>query len=84
MIWHQNTCVNWCPEESNPKNLGQPVRYYCRCQCISSSHMVIVRIVLQPPTLWNKLSANIRNVSSREYFKSVLKTHLFKVTFIDK
>ena len=24
-------------------------RYYCRCQCLGSSHMVIVRLVLQPP-----------------------------------
>ena len=32
-----------------PQNSGHPVRYYCRCQCLGSSHMVIVRLVLQPP-----------------------------------
>jgi len=36
------------------------------------------------PTLWNRLLANIRNVSSLENFKSLLKTHLFKVAFTDK
>ena len=49
MIGHQNTCVNWCPLESHPENSDHPVRYYCRCQCLYSSHMVIVRLVLQPP-----------------------------------
>ena len=38
-----------CPLESHPENSDHPVRYYCRCQCLSSSHMVIVRLVLQPP-----------------------------------
>ena len=32
------------------------------------------------PTLW----ADIRNVSSLENFKSLLKTYLFKVAFTDK
>ena len=36
------------------------------------------------PTLWNKLPANIRNASPLENFKSLLKTHLFKVAFTDK
>ena len=49
MIWHQNICVNWCPLESHPENSGHPVRYYRRCQCLGSSHMVIVHLVLQPP-----------------------------------
>ena len=35
MIWHRNS--------------GHPIRYYCRCQCLCWSHMVIVRLVLQPP-----------------------------------
>ena len=35
--------------ESYPQNSGHPVRYYYRCQCLGSSHMVIVRLVLQPP-----------------------------------
>ena len=52
--------------------------------CLGSSHMVIVRLVLQPPTLWNRLPANIRNASSLENFKSLLKTHLFKVAFTDR
>ena len=36
------------------------------------------------PTLWTRLRANIRNASSLENFKSVLKTHLFKVAFTNK
>ena len=36
------------------------------------------------PTLWNRLPANIRNASSLGNFKSLLKTHLFKVAFTDK
>jgi len=27
------------------------IRYYCSCQCLGSSHMVIVRLVLQPPLI---------------------------------
>jgi len=34
------------------------------------------------PTFWNRLPANIRNASSLETFKYVLKTHLFKATDI--
>ena len=36
------------------------------------------------PTLWNRLSENVRNASSLDNFKSLLKTHLFKVAFADK
>jgi len=36
------------------------------------------------PTLWNRLPAYIRNALSLENFKSLLKTHLFKVAFTDK
>ena len=36
------------------------------------------------PTLWNKLPANIRNASSLENVKSILKTNLFNVAFTDK
>ena len=39
----------WCPLESHLENSGHPVRYYCRCQCFGSSHMVIVPLMLQPP-----------------------------------
>ena len=31
------------------------------------------------PTLWNRLPADIRNASSLEHLKSVLKTHLLKL-----
>jgi len=44
-------CVNWFPLESHPENSGHPVGHYCRCQCLGSSHLVIVYLVLQPP-LW--------------------------------
>jgi len=47
MIWRQNTCVNWCLLESHPENLGHPVIYYCRF--LGWSHMLIVRLVLEPP-----------------------------------
>ena len=33
------------------------------------------------PTLWNSLSLHIRLVDNFERFKSVLKTHLFKLAF---
>ena len=36
------------------------------------------------PTLWTRLPADIRNVSSFENFKSILKTRLFNVAFTDK
>ena len=36
------------------------------------------------PTLWNRLPADVRNASSLENLKSILKTHLFKVAFTDK
>ena len=45
MIWHLNTCVNWYPLEIS----GHPVRYYCRCLCLSSTRLPIVGLVLQPP-----------------------------------
>ena len=35
------------------------------------------------PTLWNRVPADIRNASSLEKFKSVLKTNLVKVAFTD-
>jgi len=31
------------------KRKSSSVRYYCRCQCLRSSHMVNVLLVLQPP-----------------------------------
>ena len=36
------------------------------------------------PTSWNRFPADIRNALSLENFKSLLKTHLFKVAFTDK
>ena len=33
------------------------------------------------PTLWNKLPANLRNISSLSTFKSCLKTYFFKLAF---
>ena len=41
-------------------------------------------ISVAAPTLWNRLQVNIRNASSLGNFKSLLKTHLFKVAFTDK
>ncbi|CAC5397324.1 unnamed protein product [Mytilus coruscus] len=35
-------------------------------------------------TLWNSLSANLRNEQSFELFKKGLKTRLFKVAFVDR
>ena len=67
MIWRQNTCVNWCPLESHPENSGHPVRYYCRCQCLGSSHGDYVFSVATL-TLRNRLAADIRNASSLENF----------------
>ena len=39
---------------------------------------------VRAPNLWNKLPADIRNASSLENVKSVLKTDPFKVAFICK
>ena len=36
------------------------------------------------PTLWNRLPEDIRNASLFENFKSVLKTQMFKVAYINK
>jgi len=83
MVWRQKIYVNWCQLESHPENSGHPVRYYYRCQCLGSSQIVIV-LYIAAPTLWNRLLADIINASSLENFKSVLKTHLFKVAFTDK
>ena len=38
-----------CQLESYPENSGHPVGYYCRCQCLGSSHMVIARLVQEVP-----------------------------------
>ena len=35
------------------------------------------------PTLWNKLPIHIRNSKSLNSFKNLLKTHLFKLSFLD-
>ena len=70
MTWHLNTCMNWCLLENNPQNSGHSVKYYCRCLCLGSSHMVIVRLGLQHPTLWNRLPADNINTSSLENLKS--------------
>ena len=36
------------------------------------------------PALWNRLPADIRNAPSLENFKSLRKTHLYKIVFTDK
>ena len=35
------------------------------------------------PTLWNKLPTHTRNSKSLNSFKNLLKTHLFKLSFLD-
>jgi len=45
-----------------------------RYLCVGSSDMVMVSLVFQPPTLWNRLLVEDRNVSSLEKYKFVLKT----------
>ena len=39
---------------------------------------------LAAPTLWNRFVADIRKILNLENFKSILKTHLFKVASKDK
>ena len=65
MIWRQNTCVNWFPFESHPENSGHPVRYYRRCQCLGSSHMVIVRLVVRSHFLDQKLGPVCHQIGGR-------------------
>ena len=43
-------------------------RYYCKGQCLGSSHMVIVHLVLQPPLCGIGCRHDIRNASSLEIF----------------
>ena len=49
--------------ESHPKNSCHPIRQYCRCLYLGLSHIVVMCLVLQPTNLWNRLPADIRNVS---------------------
>ena len=65
------------------ENSGHPVRYYCRCQCLGSSHMVIVHLVLQPPLCGISCRQTLEMRRLLEIL-SLLKTHLFKVAFTDK
>jgi len=83
MTWHLNTYVNWCPLEIHPQNSGHPVRDYCRCQCLGSSHMVIVPLELQPP-LWEIRCRQILEMHHLLKILNLFKTHLFKVAFTDK
>ena len=83
MIWRQNTCVNWFPLESHPQNSGHPVKYYCRCQCLSSSHVVIVRLLLHPPLcrIGCQQISEMRRVLKK---LNILKSQMFNVAFADK
>ena len=84
MTWHQNTCVNRCHFGKSSRKLR------------SSSHILLqipvsglklygdCALSVTAPTSWNRLPADIRNASSLEKIKSVLKTHLFKVAFTNK
>jgi len=81
MIWHLNTCLNWCHLESHPENSGHPVRYYCRCLCLRYNCRCpclgsnYIAFSIAAPTLWSKLLADIRNASYLGSFQNVLKTH---------
>ena len=82
MIWRQNTCVNWFPLESHPENSFSHILLQVPVSRLKSYGDCAFSVAA--PTLWNRLPADIRNASSLENLKSVLKTHLFKVAFIDK
>ena len=68
---------------NHSENSGHPVIYYCRCQCLGSSHIVIVHLVLQPPVcgIGCRQVLEMRRLLK---FLNLLKTYLFKVTFTDK
>ena len=67
MTWHQNTFVNWHPLQINPKTqviqsdtiAGPCLSAQVKCDCVFS---------VPAPTLWNRLSADIRKASSLEFF----------------
>ena len=75
---------DWCLLESHPENSSHPVRYYCSCLCLTSSDMVIVLLVLQPSLCGIGCPQILEMRGLFNFLKSVIKIHLFKVTFIDK
>ena len=54
------------------------VRYYDRCQCLSSGVFSVAGACL-----WNRLLVSVKSANSLEIFKSLLKTDLFKVAVHD-
>ena len=80
-----------------PESLCELVSIRKSSRKLRSSSQVLVQVAVSglklyrdctlsvaAPTLWNRLSANIRNVWSLKNFKYVQKTHPFKVAFTDK
>ena len=80
-----------------PEYLCELVSIRNSSQKLSSSSQILLQVPVSQlksygdcafsvaaPTLWNRLPANIRNASTLGNFKSLLKTHLFKVAFTDK
>ena len=79
------------------KSLKGPIHWVMSSRKLISSSQILLQVPVSrlksygdcalnvaAPTLRNRLSADIRNASSLDKFKSVLKTHLFEVAFTDK
>ena len=78
-----------------PNYLCEPVSIRKYPQKLRSSNKILLRVpvtrlksygdcVFIVTALWNRLPADIRNASSLEQYKHILKTHLFKVAFTGK
>ena len=70
MIWCQNTCVNWCPLEGHPENCCHRSQILLEVPVSWLKPYVDCAFSVAAPALWNRLPADIRNVSPLENFKT--------------
>ena len=82
MTWHLNTCVNWCPLIIRKLRSSNQILLQVPMSRLKSYGDYAFSVAV--PTLWNRLMVDIRNASSLENFKSLLKAHLIKAAFTDK
>ena len=78
---HNNMAPEYLCELVFMRKSSPKLRSSSQWLCLSSSDC---GFSIEAPTFRNRLLANIRNVSSLENLKSLLKTNLFKIAFTDK
>ena len=83
MIWRQNTCELVSIRNSSRK-LGSSSQILLQVPVYWLKSYGDCAFNVAALTLLNRLLADIENASSLENFKSLLKTHMFKVAFRDK